>query len=124
MSYAIIESTSFLTSSQRAEAISRELYCITSPRFIQESYQHDGRVCGIVHHNDKIRFAIEVQEDFSINVHPDAEWNALFLLFPEYTDYEKGNLNSSRNEILLPEFIPSSIKLNTLQEMIDLGWNL
>ena len=52
MSYILIESNDDLTSQERAELITRELYNITAPEAMQHDYQADGTVFGLVEHPD------------------------------------------------------------------------
>ena len=69
MSYILIESNDDLTSQERAELITRELYNITAPEAIQHDYQADGTVFGLVKHPDSDDWAMHIQEDW-VNLLP------------------------------------------------------
>ena len=64
--YIIVLPEGVLTSEQRAERISRELYCVTAPLATQEPYQHDGKVFGMVEHPDGVQFALQVDTEYNI----------------------------------------------------------
>ena len=73
MSYILIESNDDLTSQERAELITRELYNITAPEAIQHDYQADGTVFGLVKHPDSDDWAMHIQEDWVIYCHDDVD---------------------------------------------------
>ena len=58
--YIIVLPAGVLTSKTRAEAITRELYNITVPLAIQQEYQKDGKVFGVVVHPDGVQHALQV----------------------------------------------------------------
>ena len=68
--YIIVLPEGVLSSEERAERISRELYCVTAPLATQEPYQHDGKVFGMVEHPDGVQFALDVNTEYNIPVHP------------------------------------------------------
>lgn len=114
-----------LGSEPRAQAITRELYCITAPRAIQEPYQHDGKVFGVVMHPDGVQAALQVDTAYTIPVHPLATLERLVSLFPELTEAERLNLQAYIfNSAAFPfgAIVPSTTTVRTFEEMEGLGW--
>ena len=114
-----------LSSIQRAEAISRELYCITTPRAIQEPYQYEGKVFGIVIHPDGVQAALQVSTDYVIPVHPLATLERLVSLFAELTDEERLNLQAyifANASFPFGNIIPASVLVRNYEEMQALGF--
>lgn len=123
--YIIVLPQGTLSSAQRAEAISRELYCITTPRAIQEQYQSTGQVFGIVKHPDGVQTALQVSTDYVIPVHPLATLERLVALFPELTEQERLNLQSyifANKAFPFGNIIPSTTTVRDHQYMVDNGW--
>ena len=125
MGYIIVLPQGVLTSQERAQAITRELYCITTPRAVQEPYQQDGTVFGIVTHPDGVQCALQVDTDYIIPVHPLATLERLVALFPELTDTERINLQAyifANNSFPFGNIVPSTTTVRTFEEMEGLGW--
>jgi hypothetical protein len=125
MGYIIVLPQGVLNSKERAEAITRELYCITTPRNVQQPYQADGTVFGVVIHPDGIQAALQVDTAYTIPVHPLATLERLVSLFPELTDTERINLQSYIfNSAAFPfgAIVPSTTTVRTFEEMEALGW--
>ena len=125
MGYIIVLPEGVLTSQERAQAITRELYCITTPRAIQEPYQHNGTVFGIVTHPDGVQCALQVDTAYNIPVHPLATLERLVALFPELTDTERMNLQAyifANQSFPFGNIVPSTTTVRTFEEMEGLGW--
>jgi len=125
MGYIIVLPQGVLTSKERAEAITRELYCITTPRGVQQPYQADGTVFGVVMHPDGVQAALQVDTAYTIPVHPLATLERLVSLFPELTDQERLNLQAYIFANKFFEFgsiIPSTTTVRDYQYMVDNGW--
>ena len=125
MGYIIVLPQGVLSSKERAEAITRELYCITTPRAVQEPYQQDGTVFGLVAHPDGIQYAMQVDTDYVIPVHPLATLERLVALFPELTDTERMNLQAyifANHSFPFGNIVPSTTTVRTFEEMEALGW--
>ena len=123
--YIIVLPQGVLSSKERAEAITRELYCITTPRSVQEPYQHDGTVFGLVAHPDGLQYAMQVDTDYVIPVHPLATLERLVSLFPELTDTERMNLQAyifANQAFPFGNIVPSTTTVRTCEEMEALGW--
>jgi hypothetical protein len=123
--YIIVSPEGALSSSQRAEQISRELYCLTAPLATQEPYQSAGKVFGVVEHPDTVQFALQVHSDYNIPVNALATLEPLIALLPEMTEVEEGQLAAqvfNSQSFLFGDAIPSAITVSTQEEMTALGW--
>jgi hypothetical protein len=125
MSYIIVLPQGNLSSYERAEAITRELYCITVPNDIQEDYQKEGIVFNLVKHPDNVQTALHIDLDFVIPVNSFANLSKLVSLFPELTEEEKTDLQSyilSSEKFVFANIIPSTTTVRDYQYMVDNGW--
>ena len=123
--YIIVLPEGTLTSEKRAKSITRELYNITTPLAVQEPYQKDGTVFGVIEHPDGVQFALQVDTEYIIPVHEQATLEKLVSLFPELTADERFNLASyALNTDAFPfaAIIPSTTTVRDQQYMIDNGW--
>lgn len=92
--YIIVLPEGTLTSEKRAKSITRELYNITTPLAVQQPYQKDGTVFGVIEHPDGVQFALQVDTAYVIPVHPQATLEKLVSLFPELNEQERFDLAS------------------------------
>ncbi len=125
MQYIIVLPEGTLTSEKRAKSITRELYNITTPLAIQEDYQKDGTVFGVLVHPDGIQHALQVDTDYIIPVHPQATLEKLVSLFPELSETERFNLASyvlNSQEFPFGHIVPSTTTIRDQAYMIDNGW--
>ena len=123
--YIIVLAEGTLTSEKRANSITRELYNITTPLAVQEPYQKDGTVFGIIVHPDGVQHALQVDTAYTIPVHPQATLEKLVSLFPELTEQERFNLQSyvlNSNSFPFGHIVPSTTTIRDEQYMIENGW--
>jgi hypothetical protein len=123
--YIIVLPQGVLASKERAEAITRELYCITTPRNVQQPYQADGTVFGVVMHPDGVQAALQVDTAYTIPVHPLATLERLVSLFPEITDAERMMLMQvifSSKSFPFRHIVPSTVQVRDEAYMIAEGW--
>ncbi len=123
--YIIVLAEGTLTSEKRAKSITRELYNITTPLAVQEPYQKDGTVFGVIVHPDGVQHALQVDTEYVIPVHEQATLEKLVSLFPELTADERFDLASyALNTDAFPfaAIIPSTTTVRDHQYMIDNGW--
>lgn len=126
-SYIIVKPEGILTSPQRAQFITRELYCITLPLQFQTPDQHDGAVFGIIHHPTDGRAALQVDLDYVIPVHPLVTLERLVSLFPEITDAERMTLMQvifSSKAFPFRNIVPSTVTVRDEAYMIADNWFL
>jgi hypothetical protein len=125
MQFIIVRPEGILTSPQRAQFITRELYCITLPLQFQTPDQHDGTVFGIIHHPTDGRAALQVDLDYIIPVHPLVTLERLVSLFPEITDAERMTLMQvifSSKAFPFRHIVPSTVTVRDEAFMIAEGW--
>jgi hypothetical protein len=125
MNYIIVRPEGILSSPQRAQFITRELYCITLPLQFQTPDQHDGTVFGIIHHPTDGRAALQVDLDYVIPVHPLVTLERLVSLFPEITDAERMTLMQvifSSKAFPFRHIVPSTVTVRDEAFMIAEGW--
>jgi hypothetical protein len=125
MGYIIILPEGFLTSEVRAKSITRELYNITVPVAIQEEYQKDATVFGVIVHPDGIQHALQVDLDYIIPVSPQATIEKLVSLFPELNEQERFNLASyvlNNQEFPFGNIVPSTTTVRDYEYMVENGW--
>jgi hypothetical protein len=125
MQYIIVRPEGILSSPQRAQFITRELYCITLPLQFQTPDQHDGTVFGIIHHPTDGRAALQVDLDYIIPVHPLVTLERLVSLFPEITDAERMMLMQvifSSKSFPFRHIVPSTVTVRDEAFMIAEGW--
>ncbi len=125
MSYIIVLPEGFLTSEVRAKSITRELYNITVPVAIQEEYQKDATVFGVITHPDGIQHALQVDLDYVIPVSPQATIEKLVSLFPELSEQERFNLASyvlNNQEFPFGNIVPSTTTVRDYEYMVENGW--
>jgi hypothetical protein len=123
--YIIVLSEGTLTSEKRAKSITRELYNITTPLAVQQPYQKDGTVFGVIEHPDGVQFALQVDTAYVIPVHEQATLEKLVSLFPELSDTERFNLQSyvlNSNSFPFGHIVPSTTTIRDEQYMVDNGW--
>jgi hypothetical protein len=123
--YIIVLPEGTLTSEKRAKSITRELYNITTPLAVQEPYQKDGTVFGVLVHPDGVQHALQVDTEYTIPVHPQATLEKLVSLFPELSETERFDLASyvlNANSFPFGHIVPSTTTIRDQQYMIDNGW--
>jgi hypothetical protein len=124
-SFIIVRPEGILSSPQRAQFITRELYCITLPLQFQTPDQHDGTVFGIIHHPTDGRAALQVDLDYVIPVHPLVTLERLVSLFPEITDAERMMLMQvifSSKAFPFRHIVPTTVTVRDEAYMIAEGW--
>ena len=123
--YIIVLPAGVLTSKTRAEAITRELYNITVPLAVQQEYQKDGKVFGVVVHPDGVQHALQVDPAYIIPVHPQANLEKLVSMFPDLTDTERVTLQGyihTQEQFPFGAIVPSTTTLRDHEYMVANGW--
>jgi len=123
--YIIVLPAGVLTSKTRAEAITRELYNITVPLAIQQDYQKDGKVFGVISHPDGVQHALQVDPAYIIPVHPQANLEKLVAMFPDLTDTERVTLQGyihTSEAFPFGAIVPSTTTLRDHDYMVEQGW--
>ena len=123
--YIIVLPVGLLSSEARAKAITRELYNITVPVAVQADYQKDATVFGVVVHPDGVQHALQVDTDYIIPVHEQANLEKLVSMFPDLTDQERVTLTGyihTNEQFPFGHIVPSTTTVREHQYMVDNGW--
>jgi hypothetical protein len=121
-----------LTSEQRAEAISYELWAISRPPAIRNPNDVTTYLFGWVKHptqdstyTEIVNTALEVDLSYNIIVHPENNLTNLIALFPELSQAEKDALAvfiESQQSFEFRYIVPGGVTVYTRQQMEDNGW--
>lgn len=122
-----------LTSEQRAEAISYELWAISRPPAVRNPNDVTAYMFGWIKHptqdaaykNIVVDTALGVDPDYLIQVHPENNISNLVALFPELSQQERDGLAAFiQNQSSFPfqYIVPSTSKIFTHEEMDTAGW--
>ena len=126
MQYILVNSEGLLNSLQRAEIISRELYNITRPVFLQTPEEADATLFSWFTHPDRPNdAALLVDTNHIIQVHPSCTLEKLIAVFPELTIEERFALSGvihQTNAFPFGLILPDTVTVRDLQYMIDNGW--
>ena len=127
MNYIIVLPEDGLTSQQRANAISEELYALGRPPGVRKPDDVTKYVFGRIKHPDREEYALTVILDYGIYVHPDNNITGLLSLFPEVPDGEKEQLalyieSQVNRRFPFGNIIPSTATVRDEQYMRDNGW--
>jgi hypothetical protein len=113
MEWILINPEGMLSSIDRARIITRELYNISRPVFLQQDSEKD------------YKLALHVDTQHVIQVHDSCTLEKLTAVFPELTQDERFALSSAIHQlpqITFGSMLPSSVTVRDLQYMIDNGW--
>ena len=121
-----------LTSEQRAEAISYELWAISRPPAIRNPNDVTTYLSGWVKHptqdstyTEIVNTALDVELDYNIIVHPENNLTNLIALFPELSQQEKDGLAAfieSQQSFEFRYIVPGGVTVYTKQQMEENGW--
>lgn len=132
MAYIKVTPQAGLTSAQRAEAISYELWAVSRPIQVRQAGDVTSYMFGWVKHptqdqnyTEVVDTALQVDPDYMINVHPQNNLTNLIALFPELTEPERQGLAAfiqSHSSFPFKFIVPSTSKIFTHEEMDAAGW--
>lgn len=132
MNYIKVLPQAGLTSEQRAEQISYELWAISRPVSIKSLNDVTTYLFGWVKHptqdpgyTEIVNAALSVDVSYNIAVHPENNLTNLIALFPELSQQEKDVLAAyieSQQSFPFQNIIPQDVKIFTQQEMQNSGW--
>jgi hypothetical protein len=132
MGYIKVLPQAGLTSEQRAEAISYELWAISRPPAIRNPNDVTTYMFGWVKHptqdpayTEVVDTALDVELDYNIIVHPENNLTNLIALFPELSQAEKDALAAfieSQQSFEFRYIVPGGVTIYTRQQMEENGW--
>lgn len=124
--WILVNAEGLLTSVARAEIISRELYNITRPVWLQELFEAESNLFSyITHPDDPTNAALIVDTMHIIEVHPSCTLEKLIAVFPELTVDERFALSSvihQTNAFPFGLILPDTVTVRDEQYMIENGW--
>lgn len=132
--YIVVLPEGGLTSKERADQISFELWAISRPIGVRPANETTKYLFGRIHHpatdNTDPNFdmaAIPVDLDYMIYVHPENNLDALLALFPEVPEEERNQLStfigsSANNKFRFGDIIPSTATVRPKSELEAAGW--
>jgi hypothetical protein len=126
MEWILVNDEGLLTSVQRAQIISRELYNITRPVFTQQAYEADLMLFEyIIHPEFKTQAALIVDTQRIIEVHPSCSLEKLIAVFPELTIDERFALSGVIHQTQAFPFgliLPNTVTVRDEAYMVANGW--
>ena len=126
MAYIKVLPQAVLTSYERAEAISYELWAISRPPAIRNPNDVTAYMFGWVKHPTQDPAYVEIVDTaYNIIVHPDNNLTNLIALFPELSQVEKDVLAAfieSQQSFPFGAIVPSDVTVFTYQQLKDAGW--
>lgn len=126
MEYILIEPEGQLNSVQRARIITRELYNLGRPVFLQREDEADCTYFGVITHpDDYTRAALLVDTQNVLPIHPNCTLERLVAMFPELTAEERYTLSSTIHQLDAVPFgliLPDSVTVRDEQYMATDGW--
>ena len=115
-----------LTSLERAQIITRELYNLGRPVFLQNDDEADSTYFGIITHpDDPTRAALFIDTSSVIPIHPNCTLERLVAMFPELTAEERYTLSSTIHQldaVVFGMILPESVTVRDAEYMVSEGW--
>ena len=126
MEWILVKAVGLINSKDRAHIIARELYNIMRPVHVQSPEEAGYTLCSILQHpTDRENYALRVDTDYMIAVHPECNLEKLVAMFPEISASQRYNLSSAihqLDEIPLHSILPNTVTVRDYQYMVDNGW--
>jgi hypothetical protein len=114
-----------LTSEQRAQGISEELYNLILPKHLHEPDRITTQLLTLIQHPTTGQWACVGDSDLAINVHPKRDVTALVALFPQLTTEERSAMTYyiTTNAVVYFQYLmPSDAEQLTQEEAEAAGW--
>ena len=115
-----------LTSQERGQAISRELFNLTLPRHLQPPGQTSIYALGLIENASNAgQWALVGDHEQVILVHPERDVTALVSLFPQLSEEERSQLTyyiASSDSVTFGNLLPSDATVLTHAQAEALGW--
>ena len=114
-----------LTSQQRAQGISQELYNLKLPKTLHGKDHVTTQLLGLIQHPTTEQWACVGDTAMAIKVHPQRDITALVSLFPQLSTEERAAMTYyiATNDIVLFQYLmPSDAEILTEEEARKAGW--
>ena len=83
MEWILVKAVGLINSEDRAKVIARELYNIMRPVHVQSPEEASNTLCSILQHaTDSTKYALRVDTDYMIAVHPECNLRSWLPCFP------------------------------------------
>lgn len=126
MQWILVNDEGLLTSTQRAQIISRELYNITRPVWMQEEWEAELNLFQHITHPDNPNLAALIVDTMQIiEVHPSCTLEKLIAVFPELTIEERFSLSGmihQTNAFPFGLILPNTVTVRDEAYMVTNGW--
>ena len=126
MEWILVKPVGVINSKDRAHIIARELYNIMRPVHVQSPDEASNTLCSVLQHaTDRTQYALRVDTNYMIAVHPECNLEKLVAMFPEISASQRYNLSSAihqLDEIPLHSILPNTVTVRDYQYMVDNGW--
>lgn len=126
MQWILVNDEGLLTSTQRAQIISRELYNITRPVWMQEEWEAEMNLFQYITHPDNPNLAALIVDTMHIiQVHPSCTLEKLIAVFPELTIEERFALSGvihQTNAFPFGLILPNTVTVRDQAYMVANGW--
>ena len=116
-----------LSSKQRAQGISTELYNLQLPKHLHEPGRTTNNLLEVIEHPETGQFACVTDSEMSITVHAQRDVTALVALFPQLTTEERAAMTyyiATSPVVHLQYLMPSDAEQLTEEEAMNQGWLL
>jgi len=123
--YLPVQARMNLTSRQRAEGISTELYHLELPKHLHQPGRTTTKMLQVIEHPTTGQFACVAFSDMAIKVHPQRDVTALVALFPQLTAEERASMTyyiATSPVVLMQYLMPSDAEQLTEEEAQAAGW--
>jgi len=123
--YLPVQARMGLTSKQRADGISTELYNLELPKHLHEPGRTTTKMLQVIEHPTTGQFACVAFADMAIKVHPQRDVTALVALFPQLTAEERASMTyyiATSPVVLMQYLMPSDAEQLTEDEAQAAGW--
>ena len=114
-----------MSATERAQAISRELYAISRPPKVRTEIERTNYLFGWVEHPTQARTVLLGIKNYTVNVHQENDLTNLLALFPDINNEELNTLAGYikiHNAFEFHDIIPSNANILTDAEMIEQGF--
>lgn len=114
-----------LTSQQRAEGISSELYNLEFPKVLHEPGRTTTKLLATIQHPVSGQWACIADTELTITVHPQRDITALVALFPQLSDDERAAMTyyiASSELVFFAYLMPAASEILTEAEAEAAGW--
>jgi hypothetical protein len=115
-----------LTSKERGQAISRQLFNLTLPRHLHAPGQTSIYALGMIENASNAgQWALVGDHDQEFTVHPERDVTALVSLFPQLSEEERSQLTyyiTTSDSVTFGNLLPSDATVLTHEQAEALGW--